>query len=514
MASHAVLLFILAILFTFGLNPPAQSAPVNLEEPEPPQHAQEIPLPHSADIETSSNDATKKSNTKPRIGLLHMHDGAWFFKRLGSLTLANKRRYASRWGYDIITRTPSGVSGVYKADTHPLEFDTDFDIDHTRAPTFGKLKLANRACIGRKDYWLLWTDADAMVINQTIPLESIIDDGYNIIFAYDWLMLNAGMLIMKCTDWTQNFLTSVYDARSFDKARALDQSSLQDHLDKLPKAEYNANVKVIPKYAMNVYLEEYRPGDFLMHAAGKLYEATEKGLLAIMNQFDTISTIEDVKDIEAFFNTKYLLNYYSGTCDRRHGDNGCKPDDSRRMTLNESLGSMSTPNRYRHVALRYHFLQNWSDKYEKQNWNVKLKSLPMPRDSQVSERQLLKEELATLAAGNRPIPPVHHIPQEHAAVVPPRTGGTGNIPPAMKLEQQNEDEPVSLDAVKQALAHDDTPKNGKDDDKVGDDLDEDSTGDKEESSLGIKLFVVVLFFSAAIGGGLLYRKRKRALKVQ
>lgn len=321
-----------------------------------------------------------------KVVLLHMHNNAPFFSRLGALTLSNKARYASRHDYELTYHGPEGTSGLWEwvscdtpeATAPPshvtvpndanscLKPDSSFKID-ARAPTFGKIKLALAACRTRKGHWMLWTDADAMVVNQTMPLESIIDDRYDIILTSDWLMINAGMIIFKCSEWTQKFLQRVYDAREFDSARALDQSALQHFFDTEP--DVMRHVKQIPKYAMNVYLEEYRPGDFLLHMAGKLYEATTSGATAIAHQFDILSMIDDVNDIDAFFQSQYFLNTYSGTCDHRQGEVECRPEDTRRIKFREPLLAMSVPNRYRHVGLRYYWLQDWKDKYDVDNWN-------------------------------------------------------------------------------------------------------------------------------------------------
>lgn len=326
-----------------------------------------------------------------------MYDNVHFFQRLGKLTGENKERYAKRRGYDMIWSTPSRTRGILtkvacdnSRDLVPdargdcYEEDKSFDIDHTRAPTFGKIKLTLAACIGRDDAWILWSDADAMVINQTVPLETIIDDAYDLIYSVDWLMLNAGMLLMKCSKWSIDFLNTVYNARKFDHARALDQSALQSYIDNLSVSERRAHIKIIPKHAMDVYTEEYVPGDFLIHFAGKLYEATEPGLFAIANQYDILSMVDDVEDIEAFFRGRRFLNYFSGTCNTTLGDKSlaCEPEDPRRILLNESLGSMSVPNRYRHVGLRYYWLGKWKDIYDTSDWDVFKMPLKIP--SQVS----------------------------------------------------------------------------------------------------------------------------------
>lgn len=325
------------------------------------------------------------------IGLLHMHDGVSFFQRLGALTGRNKERYARRHGYDFIQATPRKTKGIFKrmecppqvdisnsngmirgpdAQGHCWVDDESFDIDHSRAPTFGKIKLALSSCLGRDNAWLLWSDADAIIVNQSLKMESIIDDSYDILYSVDWLMLNAGMLLVKCSPWSIQFLTTVYNSRKFDMARALDQSSLQSHIDNLNNIEKGLHIKILPKFSLDTYTEEYLPGDFMIHFAGKLYEATEPGLFSIVNQFDILSLCDDIEDIEAFFRGRRFLNYYSGTCDSTiKGGTDCKSDDTRRIIPKEPLGSMSHPNRYRHVGLRYFWLKEWKDVYDVPGWN-------------------------------------------------------------------------------------------------------------------------------------------------
>lgn len=333
--------------------------------------------------------------SKRKIVLLHLHDNAPFFGELGALTMANKQRYCERHGYDFATWSPNGVTGLWqvascndanavrnphyetyddeKADVRnnaPPECvvrDDSFVID-ARAPTFGKIKLTLAACRTRPDYWALWSDADAMIVNQSVPLESLIDDKYDIMLSFDWLMLNAGVILFKCSKWTQTFLERVYSAREFDEARALDQSAFQHFLDTEPDS--SSRVKRIPKYSINVYAEEYQPGDFLLHMAGKLYEMTTAGATAVAHQFDILSTIDDIEDIEAFFQSHYLLTTYSGVCNMAEGDpHQCVPEDERRLKLKEPLITMSAPNRYRHVGLRYYWLQDWKDEYDVEGWN-------------------------------------------------------------------------------------------------------------------------------------------------
>lgn len=114
-----------------------------------------------------------------------------------------------------------------------------------------------------------------------------------------------------------------------------------------------------------MYTEEVVPGDFIVHFAGKLYEATPAGITAIARQLDVLSRVDDVEKVSSFFNTRYLLGYYSGTCvmgtPKDDPNRDCYPDDERRLKLDEPLGAFSQPNRYRQLIYRAPHKQHWKD---------------------------------------------------------------------------------------------------------------------------------------------------------
>lgn len=322
-----------------------------------------------------SNSENDPQLSPAKIALLHMVNDVWFFQELAEITLRNKRRYAIRHDYEMVVHSPHETSGLWST----AECNADgavnrggrcyiptknFNLD-PRAPTFGKIKLAMSACVGRPDYWLLWTDADAMIVNQTLSLLEVVDDAYDIIIASDWFMVNAGVLLLRCSEWNIDFMNKLYETRSYDKALALDQSAFNDFLG---QPDIKPHVKHVPKWLINVYTEEYRPGDFILHFAGKLYEATPWGIGDIARQFDVLSRVDDVDKITYFFNTRYLLNYFSGTCvmgDPKSDPNrDCNPYDERRLRLPEPLLSFSYPNRYRQLEYRNPRLKNWRDPYD------------------------------------------------------------------------------------------------------------------------------------------------------
>lgn len=308
-----------------------------------------------------------------KVALLHMVNNVWFFQELAEIALRNKRHYARRHGYEVIAHTPHETSGLFKPSACDASGatrrgdscyvpDDSFKLDK-RAPTFGKIKLALSACVGREDYWLLWSDADAMIVNQTHSLLEVADDAYDVIVASDWFMINAGVMMFRCSPWNMKFLQRVYDAREFDNANALDQSAFNSFFTH--DAEAKPHVKHVPKWLINVYTEEYRPGDFIIHFAGKLYEATPEGITAIARQFDVLSRLDGVDKVKSFFDTRYLLNYFSGTCSmpapEKDPNRDCQPDDHRRIRLPEPLGAMSSPNRYRQLSYRSPRMPMWKD---------------------------------------------------------------------------------------------------------------------------------------------------------
>jgi len=328
--------------------------------------------------------------SRDKIGLLHLVDGTWFFQEMAEVSRRNKMRYARRWGYDFISHTMESTQGLLREaascddpavvrmgpgekQSGPcyVSADQNSTVMAGRAPTFGKLRLIKEACVGRDDFWLLWADADVLIVNQSIPLTSVVDDAYDLMLTQDWFMINAGVFLIRCSPWALDLVKRTYEDRSFDKAIALDQSALQHFLAKDENRE--KHLKMIPKHAINVYTEEYRPGDFILHMAGKLYEATVPGATALIRQFDLLSQVDDLDHVASFFNTRVLLGPLSGQCLVKKGEpNGCDQNDPRRRFLDEPLIRMSTPNRYRHAAYRTTLKDNiWRDPHDVKGWEVR-----------------------------------------------------------------------------------------------------------------------------------------------
>ena len=61
--------------------------------------------------------------------------------------------------------------------------------------------------------YLIWIDADILIMNSEIQLEQFIEkyENFDIICGSDWKMINTGVLFIKNTEFSKEFLQKVYD---------------------------------------------------------------------------------------------------------------------------------------------------------------------------------------------------------------------------------------------------------------------------------------------------------------
>jgi hypothetical protein len=92
-------------------------------------------------------------------------------------------------------------------------------------------------------YWLMWFDADALVINPLIPVEAFLPPahlrGINLLVTENWNVLNNGAFLLSVSAWSVDFLTNTLSHPSFKPD------------EDLPFAEKSAMERMIqdPRYA-------------------------------------------------------------------------------------------------------------------------------------------------------------------------------------------------------------------------------------------------------------------------
>ena len=130
--------------------------------------------------------------------------------------------------------------------------------------------------------WILYVEADAMILNQTIRLENLIDDNYDIIVAKNRhnkkkIEINCGVMLVKCSEWSKNFFKNLLEDTSNSW---FEQGAIMDKINN--DQEIRKHFKLVENRFFNSYFHEwypddnFRPGDFILHAAGSSNSFREK----------------------------------------------------------------------------------------------------------------------------------------------------------------------------------------------------------------------------------------------
>lgn len=144
-------------------------------------------------------------------------------------------------------------------------------LDSSRPASWNKLLAVRHALMSRQSEWVLWLDADAIVMNLDFPATRLIDGQADLICASDHNGLNMGIFLMRHCDWSLRFLEAAYVLGELpsdpDGYHALwEQSTIKHLIRHFPEVE--RHVQILPQSAMNSSRESYRAGDFILHLSG------------------------------------------------------------------------------------------------------------------------------------------------------------------------------------------------------------------------------------------------------
>ena len=176
------------------------------------------------------------------------------YQKTVSLGIKNKQQYCQAHHYDFLCGTES--------------------LDLSRPFAWSKVLLILKAMENPQNKWIFWTDADTLVMNSGISLESLLDEKYNMILTKDWNNINAGNFFIRNCEWSRKLLKDVYAHTECIHHPWWEQQALI--LEFAQKPELAAQVKIIPQRRMNSYAKEiigyretstYQPGDFIIHFA-------------------------------------------------------------------------------------------------------------------------------------------------------------------------------------------------------------------------------------------------------
>ncbi|XP_020248964.1 probable alpha-1,6-mannosyltransferase MNN10 isoform X2 [Asparagus officinalis] len=144
-----------------------------------------------------------------------------------ALVEGNKRSYAERMGYDFL-------------DARSL-------VDRSRPPNWSKI-LAVRHYLDRYD-WVFWNDADTLVTNSNISLESILKAAighldlhasHDLVVTEDTNGINSGVFFIRRSNWSKDFLDKWWNQTSFiqfGSTKSGDNAAMKHLVDGLTSEE-------------------------------------------------------------------------------------------------------------------------------------------------------------------------------------------------------------------------------------------------------------------------------------
>lgn len=129
--------------------------------------------------------------------------------------------------------------------------------------------------------WLMWFDADTLVINPLIPAEIFLPpdglDGINLLMTADWNGLNNGVFFLRVSAWSVNLLTNIlaYPTYKPDEDLPFTEQSAMERTIQDPK--YASGCLYVPPRWFNSYPRcedevwtkyQVERGDMMLHFAG------------------------------------------------------------------------------------------------------------------------------------------------------------------------------------------------------------------------------------------------------
>lgn len=180
------------------------------------------------------------------------------FKEVGDITSRINEEYAQKHGYQFV---------CYRR-RHPEVEKNGICV------VMDKILWCRDLFLNNKEVeYILFIDSDAIILNHTIKLESIIDENYDFIFTRDVNYWNTGTYIIKNSDWSIKLLEWIWEHRLHEKNQTqLEQLLLGKYIDNFGLD----HIKVVSQGTMNSYpytaygypanIEgDYKHGQFICH---------------------------------------------------------------------------------------------------------------------------------------------------------------------------------------------------------------------------------------------------------
>lgn len=220
------------------------------------------------------------------------------YKKITKYARKSKVLYCEKHGYDF--------------------FDSDEFYDTSRSPAWSKINIIlhcldiMEGLFPKYDY-VWWIDGDTLIMNDEIQLEQRIitlTKNKDITMAQDYKLINSGVMIIKNTIWSRNFMNTVYDQIQFIDHANWEQGAIIELLDKnISDSKNHINILDLQlQNKINSYWYSYYFDDcFILHFAGCYRDMIEKGLSFALKQYCPIKMDEETE--ETYLERKRWLQF-------------------------------------------------------------------------------------------------------------------------------------------------------------------------------------------------------------
>jgi GR25 family glycosyltransferase involved in LPS biosynthesis len=196
----------------------------------------------------------RASGSRFAIAMLYTSEVA----SLGRRTARVMRAYARRHGYEAVVATAS--------------------IDASRKAVWSKILLLHRYMLENPDCkWVLWLDADAVIMNPQRRLEELVDDDVDFVAAEDLppSPMNAGVFLVRNCPATLDMLRRSYAKKHHVASGFQEQAAI---FEALQEAKETVRSRIVSRRLLNSFAFEYQEGDFILHFAGNSPDAKLAGV--------------------------------------------------------------------------------------------------------------------------------------------------------------------------------------------------------------------------------------------
>jgi hypothetical protein len=171
---------------------------------------------------------------------------------IGEITSGVLRDYARQHGYRFICQRGR--------------------LDPTRSAMWNKTPAVRKALRESGCDWVLWIDADAVILNRAIRIEDLIarlPEGRWAGFATDGNGLCAGVFLLKNCDWslrfidTLDFLGDINSEEAYGDGARAEQNSVKGLMKHF--RSISDRIHLFEQNVMNSYEHTRQIGDFILH---------------------------------------------------------------------------------------------------------------------------------------------------------------------------------------------------------------------------------------------------------